>query len=69
MPLACSSERKYQVSGHNRYTGNIPVFTNTGTFQYLMGPEVYFFQKSFGKMLKGYLVILATYFYDKNSYK
>ena len=26
------------------YTRNVPVFTNTGTFQYL-GPEVYFFQK------------------------
>ena len=24
------------------YTRNVPVFTNTGTFQYL-GPEVYFF--------------------------
>ena len=28
----------------NTGTRNVPVFTNTGTFQYL-GPEVYFFQE------------------------
>ena len=43
MPLAHSSERKYHVSGQYWYTRNIPVFTNTGTFQYL-GPKVYYFR-------------------------
>ena len=43
MPPARSKERKYHISGQYWYTRNVPVFTNTGTFQYL-GPEVYFFQ-------------------------
>ena len=30
------------------YTRNVPVFTNTGTFQYL-GPEVYFFRSYISK--------------------
>ena len=42
MPLACSKERKYHIFGQYWYTRIVPVFTNTGTFQYL-GPEVYFF--------------------------
>ena len=41
MPPARSKERKYHNSGQYWYTGNVSVFTNTGTFQYL-GPEVYF---------------------------
>ena len=45
--LACSKERKYHIFGQYWYTKNVPVLTNTGTFQYL-GPEVYFFlQKNF----------------------
>ena len=39
---AHSEERKYHIFRQYWYTQNIPVFTNTGTFQY-MGPEVYFF--------------------------
>ena len=35
---------KYHIFGQYWYTKNVPVLTNTGTFQYL-GPEVYFFQK------------------------
>ena len=44
--LACSKERKYHIFGQYWYTKNVPVLTNTGTFQYL-GPEVYFFLKLF----------------------
>ena len=44
MPQARSKERTYHVFGQYWYTRNVPVFTNTGMFQYL-GPEVYFFQK------------------------
>ena len=40
--LACSKERKYHIFWQYWYTINVPVLTNTGTFQYL-GPEVYFF--------------------------
>ena len=40
---ARSKERKYHNFRQYWYTRNVPVFTNTGTFQYL-GPEVYFFQ-------------------------
>ena len=32
----------YHIFGQYWYTKNVPVLTNTGTFQYL-GPEVYFF--------------------------
>ena len=39
---ARSKERKYHIFRQHWYTKNVPVFTNTGTFQYL-GPEVYFF--------------------------
>ena len=39
-----SKEGKYHIFRQYWYTKNVPVFTNTGTFQYL-GPEVYFFQK------------------------
>ena len=42
--LACSKECKDHIFGQYWYTKNVPVLTNTGTFQYL-GPEVYFFQK------------------------
>ena len=42
--LAHSKEHKCQIFRQYWYTRNAPVFTNTGTFQYL-GPEVYFFQK------------------------
>ena len=41
---ACSKERKYNIFRQYWNTRNVPVFTNTGTFQYLE-PEVYFFQK------------------------
>ena len=40
--LARSIERKYHIFRQYWYTRNVPVFNNTGTFQYL-GPEVYFF--------------------------
>ena len=40
---ACSKERKYHIFSQYWYTKNVPVFTNTGTYQYL-GPEVYFFR-------------------------
>ena len=43
--LACSKERKDHIFGQYLYTKNVPVLTNTGTFQYL-GPEVYFFHCS-----------------------
>ena len=43
MPPARSKERKYHVFRQYWYTRNVPVFTNTGMFQYL-GPEVYFFR-------------------------
>ena len=43
---ACSKERKYHISRQYWYTRNVPVFTNTGTFQYL-GPEVYFFPSKY----------------------
>ena len=33
--LASSKERKYHIFGQYWYTKNVPVFTNTGTFQYL----------------------------------
>ena len=39
---ACSKERKYHIFKQYWYTRNVPVFINTGTFQYL-GPQVYFF--------------------------
>ena len=41
--LACSKERKDHIFGQCWYTKNVPVLTNTRTFQYL-GPEVYFFR-------------------------
>ena len=41
---ARSKERKYHIFRQYWYTRNVPVFTNTGTFQYL-GPEVYFFPR------------------------
>ena len=40
--LACSKEREHHIFRQYWYTRNVPVFTDTGTFQYL-GPEVYFF--------------------------
>ena len=39
--LARSKEHKYHIFRQYWYTRNIPVFNNTGTFQYL-GPQVYF---------------------------
>ena len=39
---AHSKERKYHIFRQYWYTKSVPVFTNTGTYQYL-GPEVYFF--------------------------
>ena len=39
---ARSKEREYHIFRQYWYTRNVPVFTNTGTLQYL-GPEVYFF--------------------------
>ena len=41
---AGSKEHKYHIFRQYWYTKNVPVFTNTGTFQYL-GPEVYFFRQ------------------------
>ena len=41
---ARSKGHKYHIFRQYWYTKNVPVFTNTGTFQYL-GPEVYFFCK------------------------
>ena len=40
---ASSKGHKYHIFRQYWYTRNVPVFTSTGTFQYL-GPEVYFFQ-------------------------
>ena len=42
MTPARSKKRNYHIFRQYSYTKNFPVFTNTGTFQYL-GPEVYFF--------------------------
>ena len=42
--LAHSKEHKYHIFRQYWYTRNVPVFTNTGTFQYL-GPQVYFFRQ------------------------
>ena len=47
---ARSKERKYHIFRQYWYTKNVPVFNNTGTFQYL-GPEVYFFHSFFSKPL------------------
>ena len=44
--LARSKERKDHIFQQYKYTRNVPVFSNTGTFQYL-GPQVYFFQIKF----------------------
>ena len=44
MQPACSKECKYYIFRQYWYTRNVPVFTNTGTFQYL-GPEEYFFRR------------------------
>ena len=41
-------ERKYHILRQYWLTRNIPVFINTGTFQYL-GPQVYFFRIGKGK--------------------
>ena len=49
--LACSKERKYHIFGQYRYTKNVPVLINTGTFQYL-GPEVYFFRIQYKKCIQ-----------------
>ena len=51
MPPALSKEHKYHIFGQYWYTRNVPVFTNTGTFQYL-GPEVYFFQYLYHMLVK-----------------
>ena len=42
MPSRHSKEHKYNIFRQYCYTRNVPVFTNTGTFQYLE-PEVYVF--------------------------
>ena len=42
---ACAKERKYHIFRQYWYTRNVPVFTNTGTFQYL-GPKYTFSQFS-----------------------
>ena len=47
MPPARCKECKYHIYGQYWYKKNVPVFTNTGTFQYL-GPEVYFSPLTFG---------------------
>ena len=48
--LACSKESKHHIFGQYWHTKNVPVLTNTGTFQYL-GPEVYFFPSMFSEPL------------------
>ena len=40
-----TQERIYHIFGQYWYTRNVPVFTNTGTFQYL-GPEVSLFRQN-----------------------
>ena len=56
MTPARSKERKYPIFKQYWYTKIVPVFTNTGMFQYL-GPEVYFFPISYHSLL---LPILAS---------
>ena len=51
MTPARSKWRKYHIFRQYWYTKNVPVFTNTGTFQYL-GREVYFFLKQKTKQNK-----------------
>ena len=60
--LACSGERKYHIFGQYWYTKNVPVLTNTGTFQYL-GPEVYFFHFFVPKFNFSFLFSLFLTFY------
>ena len=58
LTLACSKERKDHIFVQYWYTKNVPVLTNTGTFQYL-GPEVYFFRiKKLGAFLKFFISFL-----------
>ena len=45
---AHSKEPKYHIFWEYWYTKSVPVFTNTGKFQYL-GPQVYFFPKFLNK--------------------
>ena len=52
---ARSKGRKYHIFRQYWYTRNVPVFTNTGTFQYL-GPEVYFF------LVNYYLYLYISFF-------
>ena len=42
--LACSKKHKYHIYRQYWYTRNIPVFTNSGTFQYLE-PHIHFLPK------------------------
>ena len=51
---ACSKERKYHIFRQYWYTRNVPIFINTGTFQYL-GPQVYFFPSCHCCMHGGYI--------------
>ena len=52
--LAHSKEHKYHIFRQYWYTRNVPVFTNTGTFQHL-GPQVYFFPGLFEHNLLSFL--------------
>ena len=54
--LAHSKEHKYHIFWQYWYTRNVPVFTNTGTFQYL-GPQVYFFRKHINYLLPTQIII------------
>ena len=60
LTTGCSKEHKYHILRQYWYTKNVPVFTNTGTFQYL-GPEVYFYRK-INKEKKRTTKIISTRF-------
>ena len=57
-----SKERKYHIFRQYWYTENVPVFTNTGTFQYL-GPEVYFFRRPRGSWVIDQNIVLTVLFW------
>ena len=48
------------------YIKNVPVFTNTGTFQYL-GPEVYFFHRSLFRFHDENVSWISEYFLGENT--
>ena len=52
---ACSKERKCHIFRQYWYNKNVPVFTNTGMYQYL-GPEVYFSPPFYLTMYPGNMI-------------